>query len=103
VSTSGGMISEVKTSQPMIQRCKRSLSAVFMAAQLSNNSPARTLWRPRKDVAAFDLISDVLHFGKLWYGEPNAISKAIDYAKFHSRSHDAVIHVYARPSTRISA
>jgi hypothetical protein len=24
----------------------------------------------------------------------NAVSKAIDYAKFRSRSHDAVIHVY---------
>jgi hypothetical protein len=30
----------------------------------------------------------------LWYGEPNAISNAIDYAKFYSRSHDAVIRVY---------
>jgi hypothetical protein len=26
--------------------------------------------------------------------EPNAISSAIDYAKFHSRSHDAVIRVF---------
>jgi hypothetical protein len=26
--------------------------------------------------------------------EPNAISNAIGYAKFHSRSHDAVIRVY---------
>jgi hypothetical protein len=30
----------------------------------------------------------------LWYGEPDATSDAIDYAKFRSRSHDAVIHVY---------
>jgi hypothetical protein len=28
------------------------------------------------------------------YGELNAISNAIDYAKFYSRSHDAVIRVY---------
>jgi hypothetical protein len=33
-------------------------------------------------------------FGALWYGEPNAISNAIDYAQFYSRSHDAVIRVY---------
>jgi hypothetical protein len=39
---------------------------------------------------AVDLISDVLPFGGLWYGEPNAIG----YAKFFSRSHDAVIRVY---------
>jgi hypothetical protein len=36
----------------------------------------------------------VLPFGRLWYGEPNAISNAVDYAKFCSRSHDAVIRVY---------
>ena len=30
----------------------------------------------------------------MWYGEPNAASNAIDYAKFYSRSHDAVIRVY---------
>jgi len=30
----------------------------------------------------------------LWYGEPDAISNAIGYAKFYSRSHDAVIRVY---------
>jgi hypothetical protein len=28
------------------------------------------------------------------YAEPNAISNAIGYAKFLSRSHDAVIRVY---------
>jgi hypothetical protein len=30
--------------------------------------------RPRKDHRGVDLISDVLPFGRLWYGEPNAIS-----------------------------
>ena len=40
------------------------------------------------------LISDALLFGRLWYGEPDAISNAIDYAKFYSRSPDAVIRVY---------
>jgi hypothetical protein len=39
-------------------------------------------------------ISDALSFGRLWYGEPSAITNAIDYAKFYSRSHDAVIRVY---------
>jgi hypothetical protein len=28
------------------------------------------------------------------YGEPNAISNAIGYAKFYSCSHDAVIRAY---------
>jgi len=30
--------------------------------------------RPRKDKRGFDLISDVLPFGRLWYAEPNAVS-----------------------------
>jgi hypothetical protein len=50
--------------------------------------------RPRKDHHGVDLISDALPFGRLWYGEPNAISNAIGYAKHRSRSHDAVIRVY---------
>ena len=41
-----------------------------------------------------DLISDALPFGRLWYGEPNAVSHAIGYAEHYSRSHDAVIRVY---------
>jgi hypothetical protein len=41
-----------------------------------------------------DPISDALPFGRLWYGEPDAISNAIGYAKHRSRSHHAVIHVY---------
>ena len=50
--------------------------------------------RPRKDKRGVELISDALPFGRLWYGEPDAISNAIGYAKFYSRSHDAVIRVY---------
>jgi hypothetical protein len=50
--------------------------------------------RPRSDKRGFDLISDALPFRRLWYSEPNAISNAIGFAKFRSRSHDAVIHVY---------
>jgi len=30
----------------------------------------------------------------LWYGEPDAVSNAIGYARFFSRSHDAVIRLY---------
>jgi hypothetical protein len=50
--------------------------------------------QPRKDGRGFDLISDALQFGRLCYGEPHAISNAIGYAKFFSRSHNAVIRVY---------
>jgi hypothetical protein len=46
--------------------------------------------RPRKDKRGVDLISDALPFGRLWYGEPNAIG----YAEHRSRSQNAVIRVY---------
>ena len=42
----------------------------------------------------YDLISDALPFGRLWYGETDAISNALGYAKCFSRSHDSVIRVY---------
>jgi hypothetical protein len=42
--------------------------------------------RPCKDHSRVDLISDALPFGGLWYGEPEAVSNAIDFAKFYSQS-----------------
>jgi hypothetical protein len=38
---------------------------------------------------------DVLPFGRLWYGDP----EAIDYAKFFSRLHDAVIRLRMKLAT----
>ena len=49
---------------------------------------------PRKDNRGAHLMSDVLSFGRLWYSEPNAIGNTVDYAKFRSRSHNALIRVY---------
>jgi hypothetical protein len=46
---------------------------------------------PHKDKRGVDLISDALPFGRLWYCE---LANAIDYAKFRSRSHDALVRVY---------
>ena len=47
--------------------------------------------RPRKNHRGGDLIFDALPLGGLWYVEA---SDAIGYAKFRSRSRDAVIRVY---------
>ena len=47
--------------------------------------------RPCKDGRGFDLISDVLPSGPLWYLEAR---QAIDFAKHQSRLHDAVTNVY---------
>jgi hypothetical protein len=72
-------------------RCRNTLTLALVASTISTHEYEV---RPRKDHRGVDLISDALPFGRLWYGEPNAISNAIDYAKFYSRSHDAVIRVY---------
>ena len=50
--------------------------------------------RARADRRGADLISDALPFGRLWYGERNAVSNAIGSAIHSSRSHHAVIPVY---------
>jgi hypothetical protein len=46
-----------------------------------------------------DLISDALPFRRLWYCEPD---DAVEYAKFFSRSHDAIIRVYDGAGTPTS-
>jgi YD repeat-containing protein len=50
--------------------------------------------RPRKDKRGVDLISSAPPFGRLWYGDANAVANAIGYTQHYSRSHDAVIYVY---------
>jgi hypothetical protein len=49
---------------------------------------------PRRDKRGVNLISNVLPFGRLWYGGPNAVTAAIAYAMHYSRTADAVIRVY---------
>jgi hypothetical protein len=51
--------------------------------------------RPRKDRDGFDLINELFQHGPIWYAGPDAIRKAIAYAKYrsHLRSQRAVIRV----------
>ena len=46
--------------------------------------------RPRKDHRGFDLVSEALPFGRLWYQDADA---AVGYAKFYSRSQKAELRV----------
>ena len=46
--------------------------------------------RPRRDKRGFDLISEALPFGRLWYADVGA---AIGFAKFYSRSQKAELRV----------
>jgi hypothetical protein len=71
----------------------------FPSARWQNDAPVMSATipthvyevRPRRDKRGVDLISDALPFGRLWYEQA---PDAIEYAKFYSRSHDAVIRVY---------
>jgi len=52
--------------------------------------------RPRKDRHGFDLISDIVPFGRLRYDTPD---NAIGYAMHYSRSNNAVIRITLPPAT----
>ena len=52
--------------------------------------------RPRKDHRGVDLISDALPFGRLWYGEPNAVSNATGYATSFAAAHMIACHLRLR-------
>jgi hypothetical protein len=47
--------------------------------------------RPRRGRRGFDLISDSLPFGRLWYADADA---AVGYAQFYSRSHAVIVRVF---------
>ena len=51
--------------------------------------------RPREDQDGFDLISDGLPYGPIWYTGPDAVRNAVAYAKYRSwsLSHTAIIRV----------
>jgi hypothetical protein len=46
--------------------------------------------RPRKDKRGFDLISEQLPFGSLWYRDVDA---AVGYAEFYSRAHETEVRI----------
>ena len=83
------------------------LEAIRQAFGGANNrmemsaTPAQDVYeiRPREDRDGFDLISDRLQYGPIWYAGPDAIRCAVAYAKYCSRScsHRAIIRVMASP------
>ena len=74
-------------------------------AEWKYRPPARDVYeiRPRKDGDGFDLISDRLRRGPIWYAGPDAVRNAVAYAKYrsHSRSHRAIIRVFDEFGTAI--
>jgi hypothetical protein len=57
--------------------------------------------RPRRDRDGFDLVSELFRYGPIWYAGPDAIQKAIAYAKYrsHFRSQRAIIRVLDHSGT----
>jgi hypothetical protein len=47
--------------------------------------------RPRQDKRGFNLISECLPFGSLWY---NDVASAVGYAEFYSRAHDTEVRIF---------
>jgi hypothetical protein len=56
--------------------------------------------RPRKERRGFDLISEALPFGRLWYRQAHA---AASYAKFYSRSQPGEVRVFDTAGAMIAA
>jgi hypothetical protein len=63
-----------------------------------SSTPAQDVYeiRPRKDRNGFDLISDRLRRGPIWYAGPDAVRNAVAFAKYRSlsRSRWVIIRVY---------
>ena len=61
-------------------------------------NPAQDVYevRPRGERDGFDLIGDRLQDGPIWYAGPDAVRRAVAYAKYRScsRSHRAIIRVF---------
>ena len=59
-------------------------------------TPAQDVYeiRPREERDGFDLIGDQLQDGPSWYAGPDAVRRAVAYAKYCSRSHRAIIRVF---------
>ena len=63
-----------------------------------SSTPAHDVYeiRPRQDRNGFDLISDRLRRGPIWYAGPDAVRNAVAFAKYCSRSRSrwAIIRVF---------
>jgi hypothetical protein len=60
------------------------------------NSRREMFATPAQDVYGFDLTSDRLRNGSIWYAGPDAVRCAVAFAKYRSRSrsHRVIIRVF---------
>ncbi|HJW39061.1 MAG TPA: hypothetical protein VJ420_10630 [Candidatus Udaeobacter sp.] len=61
-----------------------------------SSTPAQDVYeiRLRTDRNGFDLISDRLRRGPIWYAGPDAVRNAVAFAKYRSRSRWVIIRVF---------
>jgi hypothetical protein len=104
-----GLMMEYVKATRAEQNSLRLLEAIRQAFGGANNrreisvTPAHDVYeiRPRADRDGFDLISDRLRYGPIWYAGPDAVRCAVAYAKYCSRScsRPAVIRVFNEGAT----
>ena len=61
-----------------------------------SSTPAQDVYeiRPRSGGDGFNLNSDRFKRGPIWYAGPDALRKAVAFAKYHSRARWAIIRVF---------
>ena len=61
-----------------------------------SSTPAQDVYeiRPSHGRDGFDLNSDRFRRGPIWYAGPDAVRKAVAFAKYRSRSRWAIIRVF---------
>ena len=81
--------------EKLTKRIARLLADANSRMEMSS-TPAQDVYeiRPRKDRNGFDLISDCLRRGPIWYAGPDAVRNAVAFAMYRSRSRWAIIRVF---------
>ena len=87
-----------KQNSPWVGRAIRQAFGGRNSRMEMSSTPAQDVYeiRPRKDRDGFDLISDCLRRGPIWYAGPDAVRNAVSYAKYRSLacSRWAIIRVF---------
>jgi hypothetical protein len=91
----------MRTEQNRVGLVEAPLDKLFVDANSRmemSSTPAQDVYeiRPRKERDGFDLISDRLRRGPVWYSGPDAVRNAVAFAKYRSRSRSrwAIIRVF---------
>jgi hypothetical protein len=85
-----------RNSLRLVEASSDKLLGVANSRMEMSANPAHDVYeiRPRKERDGFDLIGDQLQDGPIWYAGPDAVRRAVAYAKYRFGSHRAIIRVF---------